>query len=58
MIVTTDPTGPLGGLKLVICGITRNFLLLVSVPLEVVTFTRPVVARLEWLPSGKYLTSL
>ena len=44
MMVTAVPTGPLGGLKLRICGVTRNFLLLVSVPPGVVTVTEPVVA--------------
>ena len=44
VIVTTVPTGPLVGLKLLICGVTRNFLMLVSVTPEVVTFTNPVVA--------------
>src|SRR5271155_2198559 len=46
VIVTVVPTGPLGGLKLVICGVTRNGWLLVTVPLEVVAVTRPVVAPL------------
>ena len=44
VIVTTVPTGPLGGLKLLICGETRNFGVLVSVTPEVVTVTKPVVA--------------
>ena len=43
-MVTTVPTEPLVGEKLVICGITRNILLLFSVPLEVVTVTGPVIA--------------
>ena len=38
------PAGPLGGLKLRSCGLTRNDWLLVSVPLGVVTVTKPVVA--------------
>ncbi len=46
VIVTTVPTGPLGGLKVLSCGVTRNVLLLVSVPLLVVTVTGPVVAPL------------
>jgi len=46
LMVTVAPTGPLVGMKLVICGITRNILLLFSVPLEVVTVTKPVVAPL------------
>jgi hypothetical protein len=46
LIVTEVPTGPLVGLKVVIWGITRNALLLVSVPREVVTVTEPVVAPL------------
>jgi len=45
-MVTTVPTGPLAGVKLVICGVTRNFLLLVSVPPVVVTVTDAVVAPL------------
>src|SRR5579859_3132701 len=43
-MVTDVPTGPLGGVKLVICGVTRNFLVLVRVPLLVVTVTVLVVA--------------
>ena len=46
MIVTEVPTGPLVGEKPVIWGMTRNILLLFSVPLEVVTVTKPVVAPL------------
>jgi hypothetical protein len=46
VIVTNAPTSPLVGVKLVIWGVTRNFLLLVSVPPDVVTFTKPVVAPL------------
>src|SRR5580692_8899902 len=46
VMVTTVPTAPLVGLTLVICGVTRNILLLVSVPLGVVTVTGPVVAPL------------
>jgi hypothetical protein len=49
VITTLAPTGPLVGLKLVICGTTRNILLLVKVPLEVVMVTRPVVAPLGTL---------
>jgi len=39
-------TGPLVGLKLVIYGVIRNFLLLLSVPLGVVTVIKPLVAPL------------
>ncbi len=46
MIVTDVPTGPLDGLKLRIEGVTRNFWLLVNVPLGVTTVTVPVVAPL------------
>src|SRR5580704_8455287 len=45
-MVTTVPTGPLGGVKVVNCGVTRNFWSLVSPPPGVVTFTEPVVAPL------------
>ena len=40
------PTGPLVGETLRIYGVTMNCLLLVNVPLEVVTVTKPVVAPL------------
>ena len=43
-IVTAVPTGPLVGVKLVICGIMRKTPLLESVALGVVTLTLPVVA--------------
>src|SRR5450631_4493670 len=43
-MTTGVPTGPLGGLKLVIWGVTRNCLLLVNVPPGVVTVTGPVRA--------------
>jgi hypothetical protein len=46
VIVTTVPTGPLGGEKVLICGITRNFWLLRKLPAKVVTVTKPVVAPL------------
>jgi hypothetical protein len=46
VMVTKVPTDPLVGEKLVICGITRNNLLLLSAPWEVVTVTKPVVAPL------------
>jgi hypothetical protein len=46
VMVTTVPAAPVVGLKLVICGVTRNFLLLVKVPPDVVTRTKPVVAPL------------
>jgi hypothetical protein len=46
VMVTKAPTVPLVGEKPVICGITRNNLLLLSVPREVVTVTKPVVAPL------------
>src|SRR6266550_5336258 len=46
VIVTAVPTAPLVGEKLVICGMTRNILLLFSFPPEVVTVTIPVVAPL------------
>src|SRR5712692_3441623 len=42
-IVTCVPTGPLVGAKLLITGMTLNFLLLVRVPEGVVTVTNPVV---------------
>ena len=41
---TGVPTGPLGGLKLVTVGVTRNAVLLVSVVAPVVTVTFPVKA--------------
>ena len=43
-IVTGVPTGPLVGLKLRMTGVTRNCLLLVSVPPGVFTVTKPEVA--------------
>ena len=44
-VITTDVPGEApAGLKPTICGFTRNFLLLVSVPVGVVTVTRPLVA--------------
>jgi hypothetical protein len=46
VMATTAPTGPLGGEKLLSCGVTRKVLLLVRVPLVVVTVTEPVVAPL------------
>jgi hypothetical protein len=46
VITTGVPPGPLVGLKLVIYGLTRNFLLLLSVPLGVVTVIKPLVAPL------------
>lgn len=42
VIVTFVPTAPLVGLKLNICGVTRNTLLLANVPAEV-TRARPEV---------------
>jgi hypothetical protein len=53
VITTLVPTGPLIGAKLVICGMTRNFLLLVSTPPGVVTATEPVVAPLGTLAGSK-----
>jgi hypothetical protein len=48
LVITTEvPTGPLLGLKLLICGLTRNFLLLVRTPPGVLTMMKPLVA-----PSG------
>ena len=44
VIVTGVPTGPLVGLKLVICGMTRNFFRLDNLPPGVVTVTTPVFA--------------
>jgi hypothetical protein len=44
VMVTTVATGPLVGLKLKSCGVTRNVLLLVSVVEPVVTVTDPVSA--------------
>ena len=41
VMTTCVPTGPLAGLKLVISGVTKNFRLLVRVPLGVVTVTNP-----------------
>jgi hypothetical protein len=46
VIVTTVPTGPLVGVKPLICGLTLNILLLCKLPLEVVIVTKPVVAPL------------
>jgi hypothetical protein len=46
VIVTTVPAGPLVGVKLLICGMTRRILLLCKLPLEVVMDTKPVVAPL------------
>src|SRR4029077_1667331 len=46
VMVTTVPDAPLVGPKPVIFGITRNWVLLVSVPLGAVTVTQPVVAPL------------
>ena len=46
VMVTTVPDDPLVGLRPVICGITRNFLLLFNVTLEFVAVTNPVVAPL------------
>ena len=53
VITTFVPTGPLIGAKLVISGMTRNFLLLVSAPPGVVTATGPVVAPLGRLAGSK-----
>ncbi len=44
MMTTEVSTFPLVGLKLRITGVTRNILLLVSVPPGVATVTQPVVA--------------
>src|SRR5262249_36490554 len=44
LMTIVAPTAPLAGLKLTICGLTRNVLLLVSVPLGVVTVSKPLVA--------------
>lgn len=44
VMVTLVPTGPLAGVKLVICGVTRKGRLLVSVPLGVTTVRLPVLA--------------
>jgi hypothetical protein len=44
VITTLVLTGPLVGEKLVICGTTRNVLLLVSVPPGSVTMIEPVLA--------------
>ena len=46
VIVTGVPTGPFGGAKLVILGVTRKIVLLVRAPLLVDTVTEPVVAPL------------
>ena len=43
-MVTGVPTGPLDGLKLNTCGVTRKLVLLVSVPAGVTTLTWPVPA--------------
>jgi len=44
-VMTTDvPTGPLGGVKFTIAGVTRNFRLLFNVPPEVTALIDPVVA--------------
>src|ERR1700733_9648688 len=44
LIVTGVPTGPLVGLKLLIVGITRKFILLFRLPPGIVTVTMPVFA--------------
>jgi hypothetical protein len=44
VIVTIVSMGPLGGVKLVSCGVTRKFTLLESGPEGVTTTTGPVVA--------------
>ena len=44
VIVTGVPTGPLGGVKLLIDGVTRKFILLFRFPLGIATVTTPVVA--------------
>jgi hypothetical protein len=44
VMVTLVPTGPLAGVKLVICGVTRKGTLLVSVPVGVTTVRLPVLA--------------
>ena len=49
MIVTGVPTGPLAGVKLRICGVTRKLVILVSFPVGVVTLTVPVVPPLGTL---------
>jgi hypothetical protein len=46
VMVTTVSIAPLDGLKFVICGVTRNLLLLFNVPRDVVTLTKPEVAPL------------
>jgi hypothetical protein len=46
VITTGVPTGPLGGLNPTICGVTRNFTLLFSVPVFSLTVTAPVFAQL------------
>ncbi len=46
VMVTLVPTGPLAGVKLVICGVTRKGTLLVSVPFGVTTVRLPVLAPL------------
>lgn len=43
-MVTTVPTGPLGGLKVLTFGTTLNDTMVANVPLGVATFTRPVLA--------------
>ena len=55
VMVTGVPTEPLVGEKFVICGITRNNLLLLSMPLEVTTVTKPVVAPLGTVADRKVL---
>jgi len=44
LITTCVSTGPLAGLKLRTLGMTRNVVLLVRVPAEVVIVTGPIVA--------------
>ena len=44
MMVTGVPTDPLGGVKLLIVGTTRKFILLFRLPLGIATVTPPVVA--------------
>jgi hypothetical protein len=44
VMVTGVPTDPLGGVKLLIVGTTRKFILLFRLPLGIATVTPPVVA--------------
>lgn len=50
VMVTTVPTVPLVGVKLVICGVTRNAMLLLRGPVEIRQGSRLVRAKQSRLP--------